>query len=190
MAHMTAVTLTPSTVQEMPVPVTYTPMRVGLTIARRKGVDADQAALALAANRASKIAMLADDGHVDTAARYLADLRADVDAYLTARQRRTATDERFAALLTDAATPRFQPAEPARHANGAPVALVSGLTGRVAWTFTRNGARMYAVTVQRTMDPPHPRHGAAWPELYHAAADRLRAITKDELVDHPVAAAA
>jgi hypothetical protein len=142
------------------------------------------AALSLAANRAGKITHLADAGHLDLAARYLADLNADCDNFLTSHPDRPANFERS---LRDAATPPPVTAPPCDIQPGQPVRLRSGLTGIMSHQnlTADRAARTVAVNVTRVSDPPHPRHGSRWTELYSAPAQSVQLISETEVQDHP-----
>ena len=166
---------------DLPAPAGYKPRRMGLTIPRRD--NPFRVALALAANRAGKIAKLHQDGCADLAARYQADLHADCEHFLAAHPDRP---PRFAVALREAATPTVTIPAPVRFADGAAVEIPGGLTGRVSHTYTADGQRRCAINVTRVSDPPHARHGRRWPEQYHADQSRLTPISDDAVAEYPV----
>ena len=166
---------------DLPAPSGYKPQGSGL-ISRGFGNEVFSGALSLAANRASKIAKLVAGGHTDLAARFQADLRADCAAFLDSHPEQP---DGFAQRLAAVATPEAVTAPPARFPDGAPVRMANGITGTLAHTYPLDGERMWAVTVTRTSEPPHPRHGARWSEQWHANQSRLSQIDPSEVVTYP-----
>lgn len=87
-------------------PADYTPMRMGLVHGRGHR-DIYTAAVSIAHNRASKITLLAREGHLETAGRFLADLNADVDDFLRRTRRYKSRPAGLEQLLLTAATPDY-----------------------------------------------------------------------------------
>jgi hypothetical protein len=160
---------------------TPNPDRTGLMTSRHADTSA---ARALAYNRASKISFLADAGHLDTASEFLANLNADIDAYIARhRPSQVACD-----LIREAAIPYRQTAPPSAFTRGDAVRSVGtpSLTGTVSHDYPAGDYRVVAYTVTVYCDPPHDRYGSKWTEQYHAREALLEPIDADQVLAYDV----